>query len=251
MSISPPNEFVDEFKEYLRSVSLWKILEPRLRTHEIPLCWAVLIYGDLEQPWLSCYELYRSQGLPDSLFSESAKAQRGWATPRASPVADLVDRDDHQRGCHLLIDKLIAGELRTTCIEQGAPLDSPPTAIHPSRWRVFVPDFETSSAAGPDGVKVVGIRVLPKQDHASTEPPAAPDLLEKFGQESATKSDPLRYPETIAIVRQIGDMPREQLWEEVKRKAPSGKRPLYRLVREARLEVYGPRRKGRPSSPHS
>jgi len=69
--------------------------------------------------------------------------------------------------------------------------------------------------------------------------------LQKFGQES-TKSGYLRYAETVVIVREIGDMSREQLWEEVKRKAPPGKRPFQQLVRQARLELFGPRRRGRP-----
>ena len=245
---------------------IWLVTERDARRSALPLSWAVLIYGDLAYPWrLYFWHDWEGEPKPDGWFSsfwhgwEDEPLPDGWfGSPDSRPPPDNWQADyDYDEveaaercGRLRLHDKLITGELKATGFKLGAPLDSPPTAIHPARWRPLVPDFEMSSASAPD-IEVAGIRVLPRQGPpASTESPAAPDLLEKlgptFGQESATKSGYLRYAETIAIVREIGDMSREQLWEEVKRKAPPGKRPFQQLVRQARREVYGPRPRGRP-----
>jgi len=173
---------------------VWLVTERDARRSALPLSWAVLIYGDLAYPWrLYFWHDWEGEPKPDGWFSsfwhgwEDEPLPDGWfSSPDSRPPPDNWQADyDYDEveaaercGRLRLIDKLITGELQTTGFEPGAPLDSPPTPIHPARWRLLVPDFETSSATGPDGVEVVGIRILPRQDvPASTEPPAATDLL--------------------------------------------------------------------------
>jgi transcriptional regulator with XRE-family HTH domain len=121
---------------------------------------------------------------------------------RVFPDAWQADYDDDEAefeeryGRRILRDKLITGELKATGFKLGAPLDSPPTTIHPAYWRVLVPDFETSSASAP-GVEVVGIRVLPSQEPpaASTEPVAAridsPPARRRSAARSVTSGSPV------------------------------------------------------------
>jgi hypothetical protein len=181
----------EQYKKLLWS--LWRVYEPRLRTHEIPLSWAVLIYGELISPCQHYF--WRGPKYPPPPVPIDWTEDGDWPPPPPdsdgyhdghvprwlSPPAryDVIAWGEEGHGRRCLINELILGELRATGFEPGAPVDSPPKAIHPARWHLLMPDFGTvarlfperpsaswdwgSSASAPDGVAITGIRVLPRQ----------------------------------------------------------------------------------------
>jgi hypothetical protein len=297
--------------------AIWCRIERSLQSQEIPLSWAVLIYGELTSPWLHCFwPKWWEKPLPDGWYNDKSshatgsiplqrcslvfwQRRNGYSDEEAAEVLALsvsafrrqrsgrapvtrqtsllagyfdghrfpnawqADYDDNEAkfeeryGRRILPDKLIAGELQTTGFEPGAPLDSPPTPIHPARWRVLVPDFETSSATGPDGVKVVGIRVLPanqEQDPAAASMKvelelAAPGESLNSPDDAPGPAHPIPYmpdKEVVELVGEIGWLPRPQLEKMVKDRALAlGKRVRQKHIRLAAHDLFK-RKAGRP-----
>lgn len=83
---------------------------------------------------------------------------------------------DEAAGRARVVEKLIAGELRSTCLPRGAPPDQPPVDIHRERWHILIPDWAASSASAAgevlDGI-LVYMNEPPTSDDASPTPDAA------------------------------------------------------------------------------
>ena len=141
-------------------------------------------FGDDQRPWYRRLDPNLALSLGEALLffgdPETAKCYAAlnlafgpptWWCPE-SPPPGIEARDfafrrqwlEHERLehvlCQELVAQLIAGALRATGFEPSTPADSPPVAIHASRWRVLTPDFENSSASAP-GITITGIRIVP------------------------------------------------------------------------------------------
>jgi hypothetical protein len=141
-------------------------------------------YFDDDRPWYSRLDPNRALDLGEALlvFGDLETAKRyaalhlafgpptWWGSENPPPGIDPRDVDfrrqwlEHERLEHVLCEELVAqlaaGALRATGFEPSTPADSPPVAIHASRWRILTPDLANSSASAL-GITITGIRVVP------------------------------------------------------------------------------------------
>ena len=161
----------------------WSVTDRLMRGREIPLSMAILIYGDLPDP--------RRQFL-----HQFGRGFLDLAEPDV--IADDDDFEHYRRMGELcVIHKLIAAELRATGFVTGTPLKSPPTAIYPARWRVLVPDFNTSTARAPD-LDIVGISILPTTKAAASALPAASAVLSATAGPPGQRRRPRSHAQEMA-----------------------------------------------------
>jgi hypothetical protein len=129
----------------------------------VSLAEAVILYGGLSK---------RDQGSHRVTQLKLQWAKNG--QPCSSPVTgdEIAGYCERQVAVERrVLDKLRSGELRATGVSRlvGSSISDGSEDIHPDQWRVFVPDFENSSASSPAGALVEGILVF-----ASARMKAAP-----------------------------------------------------------------------------